>query len=174
MAVSTQIAGIRLVEAGTSPREQLVALIDRYESPLCGYLRVIVGDPDVVFDCAQDSFLRAYEHLAKGRSVNSQWLYKVARNRAIDHLRHRDRLDRDPEVLEHLAGQEQSASDRTRQVRVVLAELPLADRELLYLSIVDRFKTEEIGAMLGIRSGAVRVRLFRARKRFRVVYRSMP
>ncbi|HEV3309511.1 MAG TPA: sigma-70 family RNA polymerase sigma factor [Chloroflexota bacterium] len=174
MAVSAQIAGIRLVEAGTNPREQLVGLIDRYESPLCGYLRVIVGDPDIVFDCAQDSFLRAYEHLSKGRSVNSQWLYKVARNRAIDHIRHRDRIDRDPEVLEQLTNDEQSPSYRTRQVRLVLAELPLADRELLYLSIVDRFKTEEIGAMLGIRSGAVRVRLFRARERFRVLYRSMP
>lgn len=174
MVVAANIAGLRLVEADTTARQQLVELIDRYEQPLCNYLRVLIGDPDLVFDCAQDSFLRAYEHLCKGKSVNSQWLYKVARNRAIDHFRLHGRIDSDPDILDTLTSAERSPSDRTLEVRLVLNQLPAADRELLYLAIVDRFKTDDIGAMLGIRSGAVRVRLFRARERFRHLYRSTP
>lgn len=170
MAVASRAQRTQLVEAVITPRERLVVLIDRYEQSLCNYIRVIVGDPDVVFDCAQDAFLRAYEHLEKGRAVNSQWLYKVARNRAMDHLRHHGRFDPDPQAIELIAGEERGISDRTAQVRQVLTALSGSDRELLYLSIVDRFKTEQIGTMLGIRTGAVRVRLFRARERFRVLY----
>jgi RNA polymerase sigma factor (sigma-70 family) len=47
-----------------------------------------------------------------------------------------------------------------------MAKLSPDYRELLYLFIVDRFSTQEIAQILGIRSGAVRVRLTRARRRF--------
>jgi RNA polymerase sigma-70 factor (ECF subfamily) len=52
--------------------------------------------------------------------------------------------------------------------------MPPADRELLYLFNVDRFPTAEIAAMLGTSPGAVRVRLSRARDRFRSSYRGTP
>ena len=45
-----------------------------------------------------------------------------------------------------------------------------ADREVLYLFDVAGFKTDEIGAMLGVRGSAVRQRLSRARERFRLLY----
>lgn len=170
MVLAAPIELVLSRKVDSDPGDQFVILLNRYERPLCGYLRVLVGDPDVVFDCAQDTFLRAYEHLAKGRSVNSQWMYKVARNLAIDHLRRQGRFHSDPEALTELIGQDQGVSSRTQLVREALAQLPLADRDLLYLSIVDRFKTEEIGTMLGIRAGAVRARLFRARERFRKAY----
>jgi RNA polymerase sigma-70 factor (ECF subfamily) len=61
-----------------------------------------------------------------------------------------------------------------RKVRRALEQMPTADRELLYLFNVDRFPTAEIAAMLGTSPGAVRVRLSRARDRFRSSYRGTP
>ena len=168
------VDGARLVEVDLGPRERLIELMDRFERPLCGYLQVILKDSDVVFDCAQDAFLRAYEHLERGKSINSQWLYKVARNRAIDHLRDSGRFAKDTGLLDKVPASDAISSQRETRARVVLDLLPLADRELLYLSIIDGFRTEDIGSMLGIRAGAVRVRLYRARERFRTLFGSMP
>jgi RNA polymerase sigma-70 factor, ECF subfamily len=172
MAVVVPLEGLRLIEAEPAPRQQLADLIDRLERPMCNYLRVVVNDPDVVFDCAQEAFLRAYEQLERGKPVNSQWLYKVARNLAIDHIRRVGRFERDMGVLDQTPDGYHSPSHRETRARQTLDLLPVADRELLYLSIIDRFRTEEIAAMLAIRAGAVRVRLFRARERFRSRYGS--
>jgi RNA polymerase sigma-70 factor (ECF subfamily) len=55
-------------------------------------------------------------------------------------------------------------------VESVLAQLSPQDREVLYLFDVAGFKTDEIGAMIGVRGTAVRQRLSRARDRFRLLY----
>lgn len=173
MAVAVLVDRTALAaDADVGPRQRLIDLMDRYEAPLCNYLQVMLADSESAFDCAQDTFLRAFEHLERGRAINSQWLYKVARNRAIDHIRHRGRFEQDPNQLDQIPVGDRSPSARQLRARDALALLPIADRELLYLAVIDRFPTEEIGAMLGIRSGAVRVRLHRARERFRAIYGS--
>jgi RNA polymerase sigma-70 factor (ECF subfamily) len=153
-----------------SSRDRLVELMNRYEHPLAGYLLVLLADRDAVRDCSQEAFLRAYENLERGKVVNSQWLYKVARNQAIDQLRHRGRVRVDDGVLRTIEAPEPVASDRITAVRRAMAMLSPDDREILYLFVVDRFETAEIATMLGIRAGAARVRLHRARERFRAVY----
>jgi RNA polymerase sigma-70 factor (ECF subfamily) len=170
MSVALPLTGSLAVPNQVTPRDELTALMTRYEAPLCGYLRVILHDEDAVFDCAQDTFLRAYEHLERGKSVNSQWIYKVARNRAIDQIRRKTKMATYNEVLNDLPAPVTAISDRDRRVRTALDLIEPTDRELLHLAIIDRFRTDDIAAMLGIRAGAVRVRLFRARERFRAVY----
>jgi len=164
------IEGVPISDIQASPEDELIDLMNRYEQPLSGYLLLLLGDRDAVRDCAQDAFLRAYEHLGRGRHVNAQWLYKVARNRAIDHLRRRQREQSEPEILETMATDDQAEPDHIAAIRLALRQLPGADREVLYLFTVDKFDTREIAAMLGIRPGAARVRLYRARERFRAAY----
>jgi RNA polymerase sigma factor (sigma-70 family) len=150
-------------------RDELVKLIDRYEKPLFNFLTVLLGDRAAAQDCAQDAFLRAYEHLRRDRQVNAAWLYRVARNRAIDELRRRKRIHPDPERIESIAGRD--ADQLGSPVHDVLEQLSAGDREILYLFDVDGFEAREIGAMLGISRNAVHVRVFRARERFRKIYR---
>jgi RNA polymerase sigma-70 factor (ECF subfamily) len=125
-------------------------------------------DDDAALDCAQDTFLRAYEHLCKNKPVNAGWLYKVARNRAMDEFRRNKRVQPELDTLEQLPVQD--PTDRVLAVQSVLAHLSAADREVLYLFDVAGFRTDEIGAMLGIRGSAVRQRLYRAREHFRLLY----
>jgi RNA polymerase sigma-70 factor (ECF subfamily) len=146
--------------------------MNQHERPIYNFLLSLLRDPDVALDCAQDTFLRAYEHLRKGRPVRAQWLYKVARNRAMDEFRQRRRLDPDTEKLEHLPVRE--STERAVAVQSVLDRLSPSDREVLYLFDVAGFKTDEIGEMLGIRGSAVRQRLSRARERFRLLYGAEP
>lgn len=149
-------------------REALTELMDRYERPLYNFLLVLLRDRDAAQDCAQDTFIRAFEHLRQGREVNVGWLYKVARNRALDEFRHRERVEREPANYEAL--DENFTDDRHGRVQFALSQLSSSDRELLYLFDVDRLDAAEIGRMLGVRRGTVHVRVFRARERFRHIY----
>jgi RNA polymerase sigma-70 factor (ECF subfamily) len=147
---------------------QLVALMDEFERPLYNFLLSIVQDADVAVDCAQDTFLRAYKNLQKGKGVNAAWLYTVARNRAMDEFRRKKHIDPNSDELERLPVRH--STDRALAVQEVMAALSPADREVLYLFDVAGFQTDEIGDMLGIRGSAVRQRLSRARARFRHLY----
>jgi len=146
--------------------------MDQHERPIYNFLLALLRDTDVALDCAQDTFLRAYENLRKGKPVNGQWLFKVARNRAMDEFRRRRRVQPELDKLEQIAVHE--STDRVMAVRSVMERLSTVDREVLYLFDIAGFKTDEIGAMLGIRGSAVRQRLSRARERFRFLYGTEP
>lgn len=147
--------------------DELIRLMNAYERPIYNFLLVLLRDADVAQDCAQDTFLRAYENLRKGKPVNAPWLYTVARNRAMDEFRRTRRLEPGDSLDEVPVYQ---ATDRALAVQAVLEQLSPQDREVLYLFDVAGFKTDEIGAMLGARGSAIRQRLSRARERFRVLY----
>jgi RNA polymerase sigma-70 factor (ECF subfamily) len=146
--------------------------MDQHERPIYNFLLALLRDTDVALDCAQDTFLRAYENLRKGKPVNGQWLFKVARNRAMDEFRRRRRVQPELDRLEQIPVHE--STDRVMAVRSVMERLSMVDREVLYLFDIAGFKTDEIGAMLGIRGSAVRQRLSRARERFRLLYGTEP
>lgn len=156
--------------AQASPRDQLLALMNHHEQALCNFLHVLLEDRDLAMDCTQDTFMRAYQNLERGKPVTTSWLYKVARNRAMDEFRHRKREHCESGGFERIPDVE--ATEGTRQVRRVLDHLCPADREVLYLFAVDKFETAQIAAMLGVQPGAIRMRLVRARERFRALYES--
>lgn len=149
-------------------REALIALVEAHEVALYRYLVALTGDRETARDCLQDTFLRAYEHLQRGRDVNTQWLYKVGRNRGIDELRRRRRERANDATTPEIS----VASDTEDLVGLRLAFRDLApdDRAILGLVVVEGLTGEEIAERLGIRLGAVRTRLYRARERFRALY----
>lgn len=158
----------RAAGAAVSAEDRLVQLMDEYERAIYNFLFGLVRDADRALDCTQDTFVRAFEHLRKGRPINAAWLYTVARNRAMDEFRRNKRVQPDLAALEEVPVHQRT--DETLAVRQALDRLSPADREVLYLFDVAGFKTDEIGAMLGVRGSAIRQRLSRARERFRLIY----
>ncbi len=166
----TQIPEARLVpEASHGSEDRLVRLMNDYERPLYNFLLALLRDADAALDCTQDTFLRAYEQMNRGKEIKAAWLYTVARNRAMDEFRRRRRTEPDIETLEHLPAVTRSSEDRLA-VEAAMSQLSEGDREVLYLFDVAGFKTDEIGTMLGVRGSAIRQRLSRARARFRLAY----
>jgi RNA polymerase sigma factor (sigma-70 family) len=160
---------VRLVPEADRPIEdQLVHLMSEFERPIYNFLLSMLKDADVAVDCAQDTFMRAFENLRKGKPVNAAWLYRVARNRAMDEFRRNKRVQPELETIEQMPVYH--ATDQVLAVQQALAEMAPLDREVLYLFDVAGFKTDEIGAMLGVRGTAIRQRLSRARERFRQIY----
>lgn len=65
-------------------------LVERYQTGLIIYCENIIKDRDVAEDIAQDAFVKAYYSLGKfdrSRGSFSTWLYRIATNKAKDHLR---------------------------------------------------------------------------------------
>jgi RNA polymerase sigma-70 factor (ECF subfamily) len=96
------------------------------------------------------------------------WLYRVARNLALDELRRRKRIGSAPAHREDVA--EADASHDHSAVQRALEILSPDDRELLYLADVDGLSSQEIADLYGIRAGTARTRLSRAHVRFRAAY----
>jgi RNA polymerase sigma-70 factor (ECF subfamily) len=165
------VASLGTAVGAADARRELEGLLDHYQQSLFGFLVVLLADGDTAHDCMQETFLRAYENLRAGKPVNAAWLYKVARNRATDELRRRQRERRSqdgivdvPDAVVH--------DDNVNAVQRALLRLSPGDREVLYLAEVDGFTSKEIGSMLGARAGAVRMRLMRAHVRFREAFRA--
>src|SRR5215510_6680880 len=64
-------------------------LVRRYQRPIASYVYRMVGDYDAALDLTQEVFIKVYNSLSRYRSEFkfSTWIYKIAHNAAIDHLR---------------------------------------------------------------------------------------
>ncbi len=148
--------------------------MDCFELPIYRFLFVMLGDRETAMDCTQDTFIRAYENLRRGRPVNAGWLYTVARNRAMDHFRRSRHRQVDLERAELLPVDGVDAAEEWVAMRDAFAQLPADDRTVLYLAAIEGLPGPEIAERLGISPHAVRMRIHRARQRFRLAYGGTP
>ncbi len=130
-------------------------------------------------DVTQEAFVRAYRRLAsfRGESRLSTWIYRLAFNLAVDHLRRLGRRpeEAEPERAEALpdpgpAGDPYRAARQAERVRIVgaaLACLPEERRAVLHLHYWMGHTVAEIGELLGLPAGTVKSHLHRARETLR-------
>src|SRR5919205_1779648 len=84
------VADGELVQSALAGRESsFEELVRRYQRPIAAYVYRMVGDYDSALDLTQDVFIKVYASLSRYRSEYkfSTWIYKIAHNAAIDHLR---------------------------------------------------------------------------------------
>ena len=124
-------------------------------------------------EVAHDAFVKAYTSLKKfnQKAKFSTWLYRIVFNTAVSHTR-KNRIQVDD--LSEITHQPESGynssdsifnQDRKKFVNEALAKLMPLDSSLITLFYMKQLTLEEIGETLGIKSAAVKVKLFRARKR---------
>jgi RNA polymerase sigma-70 factor (ECF subfamily) len=154
-------------------------LVTRYKDLVYTIAVRIVGDEDDAEDVAQETFLRAYRALPRfrGDSKFSSWLYRIATNRALTHLKRRRRraptvdIDAGPHVeggaLES-AGRDDPErlvldDEFRRRVRAAVLELPEQYRVVVTLFYLEERSYKEVAATLGIPMGTLKTHLHRAR-----------
>ncbi len=149
-------------------------LYDAHCDAVFAYLLSSTGDREESLDLLQETFVRAWSHLAQviALEVGQQraWLRSVARNAAIDGHRRRSRcpavsLELGAEPGSDRPGPEQAAEtlDELAAVGAAIAKLPESLREPLLLSTIGGLNSSAIGATLGLPPGTVRYRVLRAR-----------
>ena len=151
-------------------------LVRAYQRPVYNLAYRMLGDAAAAEEAAQEAFLRAYRHLRSyqpGRKFVN-WLLSITSHYCTDQLRKR-RLtwlslegSLSPDAL--CSGEptpEQVVDQREREMLVqeMLARLPPDHRVVVVLRYWYDLSYQEIAQMVGISEGAVKSRLFRARKR---------
>jgi RNA polymerase sigma-70 factor (ECF subfamily) len=153
-------------------------LFSEYATPIYNYALRMVGDPDRAADIAQDTFIKAYRKLDTLTDVASAraWIYRIATNTAIDAMRrsrHTIRIDSDAdwpaEQPDGGPGPETQVLSGLldEQIGRALLHLKPNQRQCLILSDVEDMSAAQIGEVMGMTGGAVRVLLCRARGEMR-------
>ena len=161
-----------LVREAQENRAAFGLLYQRYVDRIYAYLRARAGTAEDAADLTQQVFLQALTALPRyrvRRSPFAAWLFRIARNSAINHhQRHASTITWDlvpealqPVIQEDLAGRIMR-QERFARLRIVFGALDPATRELLVLRFTAQLTIHEIAATLGTSDGATKMRLRRA------------
>ena len=163
-------------------------LIRRYERPIFALIFRMVRDRELAEDLSQETFIKALNAIESYRPEFkfSSWIFKIANNAAIDHLRRRelDTLSLDgsphaetPEAMQatalQIGARQESPLDRVEAkelggaIEVAIARLRPEYRSCILLRHVEGRAYEEIAEILDLPLGTVKTYIHRARNELR-------
>ena len=170
---------IKRAQAGESAAFNEIVLA--YRKRILGTITRLIARSEDVEDVAQEVFLRLYFSLDQLRTaeVFEPWLYRLTVNAAYDYLRKQRRRQeyRMSELSEQQmvmadaqaggrAERDEREMEKTREtVEAVLGSVSESDRILLMLKELEGLSLKELEKIYNINENALKVRLFRARKR---------
>ncbi len=160
-------------------------LVRRYQRPITAYVFRMVGDYDAALDVTQEVFIKVYNSLEKYSPEYkfSTWLYRIAHNAAVDHLRRNSVIPQSIEA-ENIDGtyelqiesrgptpeENHERSEWRAEIDTVVRCLPPAYRDLILLRHSRDLSYDEIAEVTGLPLGTVKNRLFRAREMMRRIF----
>ena len=187
MSIGLVADGELVVRAVAGREDGFEELVRRYQRPIAAYVYRMVGDYEAALDLTQEVFIKVYNSLARYRPEYkfSTWIYKIAHNCAVDHLRRNQARGHalaagrvaasdaggDGEAREltiesqrPTPEQESERAERRAEIEAVIGALPAAYKELVVLRHSHDLSYDEIAEVMGLPLGTVKNRLFRARE----------
>jgi RNA polymerase sigma factor (sigma-70 family) len=145
-------------------------LVSRYQARLLAFCRHMLGSREDAEDVLQEVFAAAFNAmLADERPINARpWLYRIARNRSLNHLRRAQAIGVDSMDI-HLSEHGTTTADKVdkrEQFRELIAdvqELPETQRTALLLREIDALSYEQIAEAMETTIPSVKSLLVRAR-----------
>ncbi|MBA2258741.1 MAG: sigma-70 family RNA polymerase sigma factor [Acidobacteria bacterium] len=183
-AVKSAQAEGRLADA----RERYAELVGRHQRRASRIAFHYLRDAAEADEAVQDGFVKAYSHLQTFREEFpfEVWFTRILINGCLDRIKARTRRERwitsmpdgpggERDFAERTAGHGPSpedqllAKERGRRVATALAKLPDRQRTVFMLSHYEGCSSREVGAITGLNESTVRVHLFRAIRKLRVL-----
>ena len=144
-------------------------LFAHYQDRLRRYLGRASGETELARDLTQEVFLRV-SRAAIPVAAETQlagWLFRIARNVALDHYRQRKRQPE--EALGTLDMARSAPQETTTALNQALSTLPDVDRDVFLLREMSGLSYDEIASACELTPDAVRNRIHRARLQLRDV-----
>ena len=178
-----------VLEARRGKERAYRELIRRYERPVFALIYRMVRNREQAEDLSQETFVKVLNAIDSYRPEYkfSSWVFKIANNAAIDHLRRRElntlSLDGSPhaatpEAIEATALQisdhaespleEVEARELGGEIEEVIARLRPEYRTCILLRHVEGRSYEEIADILGLPLGTIKTYIHRARNELRI------
>jgi len=141
-------------------------LLQRYQAKVFRLVFSMLGNSSRAEEVTQDAFLKIWQALQSydRRASLSTWIYTIARNTGISHLRaesYRKTLSLE-EAHEPFAEAEPVLN--RLEIERLLARLPDEQREVIVLFYLQERSIEDVATMLDLPEGTVKSHLHRARK----------
>jgi RNA polymerase sigma factor (sigma-70 family) len=169
-----------LNRAISSPRLFSI-LVDRYQAPFLRKARSIIRDEEVAHDIVQDTFVKIYRYAYKfekreGASFSS-WGYKILMNVSFSHYQKRKKIGLattalSDELMAVLGDKGSKADTQNKETRdyvdSVFSLLPRHFSTVLRRYFLDGRNQLEIAEEEGLSVGAIKTRMHRAKKAFRI------
>jgi len=165
---------------GYDPQEAIFTTIyERHYSRIYAYYFGRTGNTESALDLLQETFTRAWRHIAQLRTMTEEqhayWLFAVAKNILTDSQRRQTRWQTIEQELISVAqarghaqvpiqGKQQAAIEELILLEEAIAHLPEHLRTVLSMSVLGEMNSTEIGAALDLPAGTVRYQLSVARK----------
>lgn len=159
-----------VAEFRTGDEDAVRAVYRRYGGAVATVARSMVGQPELVEEIVQQTFLNAWRAAAtfdESRDL-APWLYAIARRTAIDVLRRERRPttgDHEPEVDVAVSAPSFEQTFEAFEVRRAIDGLPTEERAVVELSHRYGLTHRQIGERLGVPVGTVKSRSARAHRR---------
>lgn len=158
---------VLIKQAKLGEKEAFGKLYQKYLDRLYRYIFYRVGQKsEIAEDVVQTVFVKAWEKLETFKEGSFQaWLYTIARNTLIDHIRGHGRFEQlDESVVDEKAHVEQHVATKLQaeQIMQQIKYLTEEQQEVLLLRFVNELSHKEIAATLGKREDAVRALQYRA------------
>ena len=152
-------------------------LVDRYQGRITQLVYRYVRDTDTTMDLVQDIFFKVFRNLVKfkGESKFSSWLYRVATNDCLDHLRRvKVRKEQSLDTYQEtgfdvpdegrdtdISGVYEEKSER-RRIAAAMADLPDNQRTVVVMKIYEEMTFDQIAEVLDEPVSTVKSRLYKA------------
>lgn len=164
-------------QAQAGDQVAFASLIDRYSERLFNMLlQMCNGNSDMASELTQEAFVRAYERLKQfdGNSSFYTWIYRLARNRAIDIRKRKTPIASDPQEMHDPGTEDDPSINMERRemqsiVQQAMSELGDEQREIILMRDFDGRDYTQIAQLLDVAEGTVKSRLNRARKALRSI-----
>jgi RNA polymerase sigma-70 factor (ECF subfamily) len=141
------------------------ALFREHYAEIVRYLAARLGSRDAAADVAAEVFLEAYKRAPllswRGKPVLA-WLYRVASNKAVDHVKRAAREVAGAEVDELAVGDETQTVTERDAVARALRGLPPDYQLVVHLRLVEGYAFDEVARVMGRTVGACQMLMLRA------------
>lgn len=165
-------------------KQAYALLIEAYKGPLFNLAFRMTGSYSDADDLTQETFIKAYQNLQQfdqGKKYFT-WLYTIGINLIRNHLAKRarenehhaeNRLLADPQARgsENGAG-ERVSEESLRKLEKIMAQLSVDLREAIILKYHQDLSFEEVAAITGDSTGAVKMRIYRGLKQLKQMMNS--
>ena len=152
------------IEPTRAKEARLASLYEEYYDRIAHYVYVRIGDKSEAEDIASEVFLKALESLRtyEERGLPMQaWLFKIARNMVVDHLRKATKYKKIP--IETVEINDESDPQKTAEtniemekVAIAMQQLTDAQKEVIQLRFFGGLNSREVSVLLNKSDGAVR------------------
>ena len=173
--------GVLIRGALAGKQEAFRAIMDKYHDNIAALLHRMIRNNAEVEDLTQEAFIKAFASLANysNEFAFSTWLYKIATNNCIDHIRKRKlptfSIDKPIESKDGDYGYEIPDSSyepdrslinrqRTLMLEEAIASLPLKYRTVILMRHTEEMDYQDIANELRVPIGTVKAHIFRARE----------